>query len=205
MLRWIGMAPLAGYDVDHSSRLAERAVAAYDAREGALVIICENVGEELLSVASVEIAAHWLACRSAGSTSAESGSWCISHMFSSPAAWYPARPLAGRVSHGVRMDGPAEGRIISSDTQRDSTLGRRTVRSVPASAGRELLAAFTAPALSFSRHTTRISPGGTPDVPAPGSGTELRRGVPPGHPRSGLRSFGDYLQLLQSLRTKSGS
>lgn len=98
---------LAGYDVDHSGRLTERAAAAYDAREGALKIIYENVGAvELpfvpLFISSVESAARWQPCSSTESTSVESGSWRVPRMFSWSAAWRLARPLPVRALRGGR-------------------------------------------------------------------------------------------------------
>lgn len=82
--------------------------------------------------------------------------------------------------------------------------------------GAGLLTAFSALDLS-SRRISAASPGGTPYMPAaPGNGMAHPTGAAPA-PRTGTEStyrptsgcgarpYGDYLQLVQSLRTKSGS
>lgn len=82
--------------------------------------------------------------------------------------------------------------------------------------GADLLTAFSALDLS-SRRISAASPGGTPYMPAaPGNGmahpagAALAPGPEPNRPTAptsgcGARPFADYLQLVQSLRTKSGS
>lgn len=172
---------LAGYDVNHSGRLVERGTAACDAREGALKIIYDNAGAvELLSaplfICSVERAVRWQPCRSAESTSAASGSWRISRMFSWAAAWRLARLLTVRALHGGANGWAGRG----PHNQLRHPRGRQLPGAGRYIAFRPLRGGSFPPPSPRRRSPSpgtraRISPGGTPDVPTPGSETELRR------------------------------
>ncbi len=148
--------------------------------------------------------------------------WILAHFPHMFAALGPASSRTlGRtsVTRRVRMAGLTEGRTIRSDAQ--GRFNSRTSDAIwRAGCWGDILTASPAPAFS-SRRISAASPGGTPYVPAApgiGDGTPGRRGSrsrppepdrtpstcrPP--PGTGARSFGDYLQLVQSLRTKSGS